>query len=406
MRVRSNEPVMLAVRTGYESYANSDQLASHAWKFSVSDDGIAIISIVGSQHEELNYWDNESYLSLRSIIEQCINHDGVKGIIFSVNSPGGEVHGCMETARYIREMAQIKPIYAHTEGLCCSAAYLLASSATKLFATAQSEIGSCGVICSFVDDSEAMKMNGFKRFILTSKHAKGKNVDYTTDEGKKILQARIDEFEDMYFETVASNRGIKKEDVIENFGGGGDFLASEALERGMIDDVADFATAYAEMVNMLSEESEDDIDGGMDMNVTEMSADERKKLFAELMDNDPELRASNNREILEAETARVSGLNALKADGTEEIIANAIKDGSMTAENPALLKQCFEALNAKHVAEHAELEELRAYKAQMNPVEARAEATQEVETPAREEDLTDDEKIDKDAAAALAALNM
>ena len=42
----------------------------------------------------------------------------------------------------------------------------------------------------------------------------------------------------------------------------------------------------------------------------------------------------------------------------------------------------------------------------MNPVEARAEATQEVETPAREEDLTDDEKIDKDAAAALAALNI
>ena len=406
MRVRSSEPVMLAVRSGYESFANREQLFSHDWKCNVSADGIATISIVGSQSEEPSWWGRESYLLLRGLIESCISNDEVKGILLSINSPGGEVHGCMETARFIREMAQIKPVYAHAEGLCCSAAYLLASSATKLIATAQTEVGSCGVICSFVDDSEAMKASGFKRFVLTSKHAKGKNVDYTTEEGEKILQARIDEFEDMYFETVASNRGIKKEDVIENFGGGGDFLASEALERGMIDEVADFATVYAEMVNMLSDEGEDNIDGGMDMNITEMSADQRKNLYAELMANDPELRASTNRAILEAETTRVSGLEALRADGTEEIIANAIKDGSMNAENPALIRQCFDALNAKHVAEHAELEELRAYKAQMNPVEARAEATQEVETPAREEDLTDDEKIDKGAAADLAALNM
>ena len=98
------------------------------------EDGIAVIHVDGALSYRSNwlayFFDEDTYNSIEAAFDECLADESVKGIVFDINSPGGEVNGCADLADKIFNARGSKPygIVARTGGMMCSAAYWLGSS--------------------------------------------------------------------------------------------------------------------------------------------------------------------------------------------------------------------------------------------------------------------------------------
>jgi ClpP class serine protease len=149
------------------------------------------------------------------------------------DSPGGAVTGISELAAQIRAVE--KPISAYVFGMAASAAYWLASAADEIVSADTGVIGSIGVVTSM----PTLK-NG-ERVIIKSTQSPRKQADPATEEGRAQYQELVDEMADVFIDAVATNRSTTRGNVLENYGQGGEYLARQAVDRGMIDRVSTFA---------------------------------------------------------------------------------------------------------------------------------------------------------------------
>lgn len=200
--------------------------------------GMAIIPLMGPIFPRANLMTNMSGATSAEMfmrdVASAASDRSVRGIVLSVDSPGGAVTGIDEAAEFvysIRESSR-KPIYAHVSGSCCSAAYWIASATEGIFASPTSVIGSIGVAFSTVKDDDS------KRIVITSKNAPRKRLDVATKEGKTAIEEEANAMEEVFLEAVARNRGVTVEHVVKNYGQGGVFVGKYALEAGLIDGIA------------------------------------------------------------------------------------------------------------------------------------------------------------------------
>ncbi len=351
---------MIAMVKNSENLENLRRVASLSeWSYVVNEKGTACISLNGPTQYALDGWylTNASYINLRGVLEECMNNDAVKNIVISISSPGGEAMGLVETAEYIHTLSEKKPVYAYTDSLACSAAYLIGASCKAFYSSRYAEVGCCGVMARIYDYSEYEKKMGFFSKIFRSKNAQKKNLSPLTEEGEKELQTKIDELEDGYFSALSSfGRDIDSIKTLE----GGTCFGEQAKELGFIDDVK----TYEEFMSLIEGDSEE-------MNVEEMTTEQRTELFNTLCSLEPSL--VENR--INAERERISSLNALRKPYNAELIDKAISDG-----------QSKEDITNELVAlSDAETERLKAENSAMKPIIDSSEATQDVKTPVAEE---------------------
>lgn len=159
-------------------------------------------------------------------------------IALVVDSPGGAATGLAELAAQIRTSK--KPVHAYVAGNCASAAYWIASAADKIVASKSASIGSIGVVGIFNNK----KKDGTVEIV--SSQSPNKRPDLETDEGRADVQAHVDDLADVFISSVAENRGTTTENVLERYGRGSMFIASKALDRGMIDGVSTLADFLAD----------------------------------------------------------------------------------------------------------------------------------------------------------------
>jgi len=213
---------------------------------------VAAIRIEGLLVPNASLWDMIfSNITLHSWINKDINDalsdPNVSAIVLDINSPGGYVNGTAELADMIRRADTVKPVYAFSSGLLCSAAYWLASQARGIVATEGAEIGSIGVAAAYAKQETADR-DGYRVFEFTSSNAKAKRPDPTTAEGLALIQKDIDQVEALFIERVAGGRKVSEEYVKSNFGNGAVFLGREALDRKMVDSVS----AFDDFINKLN----------------------------------------------------------------------------------------------------------------------------------------------------------
>lgn len=120
--------------------------------------GIAIIPISGSLINRFGQsWGYVTgYNFIRAQLNAALADEDVLGIIFDVNSYGGECAGCFELADEIFASRASKPSLAVVDSNAYSAGYALASSASKMVVTPSGGAGSIGVVCMHVDMSKLM----------------------------------------------------------------------------------------------------------------------------------------------------------------------------------------------------------------------------------------------------------
>lgn len=199
----------------------------------------AVIPISGMLLHRVGFsgWGITGYEYIRSMFDTALHDSSVKGIIFDVNSGGGQVDGAFELADHIFSNRSVKPSIAVVDSHAYSAAYLLASAAGSVTVPATGGTGSIGVVTMHINASEAVKNYGLEiTFVHAGKHkVDGNPYEKLSSEVKDRIQTRIDSTYDLFVSAVAKHRNLDEKAVRDTeamvYG------ASESVSVGLVDSV-------------------------------------------------------------------------------------------------------------------------------------------------------------------------
>ncbi|HZF69372.1 signal peptide peptidase SppA [Sulfuricurvum sp.] len=108
-------------------------------------------------------------LDATSIVEQideARENKDVKGVLFSIDSPGGAVAPSVEIAYAIKRLAETKPTVVYAAGIMASGGYYSGIWGNEIVANPGSMIGSIGVIMEGADISGLMEKVGVKTQVV------------------------------------------------------------------------------------------------------------------------------------------------------------------------------------------------------------------------------------------------
>lgn len=184
-------------------------------------------------------------------IDEVAKDDAIKGVLFSINSPGGAVAPSIEIAYAIKRLKEQKPVVAYAKGTIASGSYYASIWADEIIANPGSMVGSIGVIMQGADLSGIMEKIGIKT--QSVKAGKYKQIgtpdrpwaDFEVNELNKVIQGTYD----MFSTDVANARGldINKRD---NFANAHIFTALQAKEVGLVDTLGVAYDAKAKVVEL------------------------------------------------------------------------------------------------------------------------------------------------------------
>lgn len=99
-------------------------------------------------------------------LDEARENQDVKGVLFSIDSPGGAVAPSVEIAYAVKRLREAKPVVVYAAGIMASGGYYSAIWGNEIVANPGSMIGSIGVIMEGADISELMKKIGIKTQIV------------------------------------------------------------------------------------------------------------------------------------------------------------------------------------------------------------------------------------------------
>lgn len=213
--------------------------------------GIAFLQLEGVMQKGFSKYGGASTIELRKQIRAAVESKDVEQILLSVDTPGGSVSGNNELAQEIEKAASIKPFIVQVEDLNASAGVWATAHATAIYSNATAEIGSIGTMAMVHDTSEAYKREGVKVHMISTGDMKGAFADGTpiTDAMLENLQSKINSYNEFFLSAVSKGRDIEMS-ALKKIATGETFLASEALELGLIDGIQ---TPEQTVSNMLDE---------------------------------------------------------------------------------------------------------------------------------------------------------
>lgn len=226
--------------------------------------GFAIIPVHGALLNRFGgaYSFATGYNYIRRMMTAALADPDVQVIVLDVDSPGGEAAGCFELSEEIRAARDEKPILAVVDSLCASAGYAIGSSATKVYATPSSKIGSIGVIRMHMNLKGMLDKMGVEVTIIEApedgmKSAGSPYRPLTADE-KADFQESVNKAYADFTELVVANRGMTAEAVQGTKAKV--FRADEALALTLIDAVKTPSEAVSSFMAELADECDDEDD--------------------------------------------------------------------------------------------------------------------------------------------------
>lgn len=221
-------------------------------------DNIAIINIEGSLVHKGAWLDMDSgetsYQGIQTQVLRAARDAKVKGVVFEIDSYGGEVSGAYETAEMIGSLSQIKPTLAVLSDEAYSAGYLLAAPARQVIVPESGGAGSIGVVTLHTDISAALEMRGMKVTILAAgKHkADGNSLEPLPEDVATAIMNDLHRLREMFARAVAKYRGsrLSFDQAMETEADV--FMGEDAVKRGLADAIghpSDAFQAFSKAVN-------------------------------------------------------------------------------------------------------------------------------------------------------------
>jgi signal peptide peptidase SppA len=206
----------------------------------------AVVPVTGPINARRN-WSFASYDEIAGDIAMVAQDPDIEAILIDVNSPGGMVANIDTAVNAIRQASEIKPVTAFIDGIGASAAYWLAAAAGRVIASPTSLVGSVGSLIRYVDLEGILTRMGATTVEVIASQSPNKRLDPNSEEGRAELQAIADDGAEMFLAGLEQSRGVRRADILENYGQGLVFHAREALKRGMIDAVMTLEETLADL---------------------------------------------------------------------------------------------------------------------------------------------------------------
>lgn len=181
-------------------------------------------------------------------IETAQKDSTIKGVLLSVDSPGGSVPPSIEIAYAIKELKKHKPVVAYASGIMASGSYYASIYAHKIIANPGSIVGSIGVIMESANIEELMNTIGIKTQIVkqgTYKEAGTPTREWTPQERAELETLTKDTY-DLFVHDVAQARGLNILKA-EAYADAHIFSAKRAKDAGLIDAIGVKSNAKAEV---------------------------------------------------------------------------------------------------------------------------------------------------------------
>ena len=218
--------------------------------------GIATIPIEGplSHKRGMITWRlaQIGYDAIAVQLRAAVADPAVKGILLDEHSPGGAGAGLFDLVALIHELRDAKPIWAVAYDDALSAAYAIASAANVLVGTRSSSTGSVGAWFLHVDCSGMLEQEGI---VATPVFAGARKVDghpyaKLPAEVRARWEVELEDTREVFIDWVARGRAVSAEAVRNTEGQS--LLAPEALDLGLIDEIATFDETYQEFARQLA----------------------------------------------------------------------------------------------------------------------------------------------------------
>ena len=207
----------------------------------------AIIPVHGTM---LKYGTMCSYgtTEIASVIDEAAQAKSISSILVDMDSGGGSVDAIAPLIDAIRSaQSKRKAVVAYCD-LCASAAYYVASYCNEIVAgnEVSAELGSIGVMMSFMDYAKYYEDMGVKQHTIYSNLSDYKNKPF--EEARKgnydaIRDEELDPLARDFQENVKRNRGQRLQLDTEGLLRGRMFYARDAVRVGLADRIGSLAYA-------------------------------------------------------------------------------------------------------------------------------------------------------------------
>lgn len=311
-------------------------------------DSTAIIPIHGPITARDNLFSffagGTSLETLATNLQEALENDDIKAILFEIDSPGGVAVGPFEMAEMIFNARSKKPIYSYIGRNGSSAAYWLACACEKIIVNPSALLGSVGVVTT-IPVQEQPDLDGYKNIEIVSSNATLKRPDPRTKEGLSEIKRELDDLEATFINSIAKYRNITPEIVKNDFGQGGVVIGSQAVDQNMADGLGTYEEVLANLHQQFSINSNNQI-MSKEINADLISKQEITAQYitnnfpdiATQIANDASKDAFNKGVETGAtnERDRILAIEMAALPGHEDLVCEAKKDPAITAEKLAL----------------------------------------------------------------------
>lgn len=213
-------------------------------------DGVAVIPIEGTLVHKGSYVGmasgETSYEGLQAQIVRAARATNVKGVVFEVDSFGGQVNGAFETASMIARLSKQKPTLAILTDHAQSAGYLLAQAARQVIIPQHGSAGSIGAVMAHVDYSAMLAQRGIKVTLIAAgaRKAEGNPYEPLPKDAADRWRADLETIRQNFALAIDASRGPRLDAAAALATEADGYMGSVAVEKGLADASADPNEAF------------------------------------------------------------------------------------------------------------------------------------------------------------------
>ncbi len=187
--------------------------------------------------------------ALIKMIDGIATNDAVKGVVLSIDSPGGTTVGGEAIFEAVRRLAEKKPVAASVGTLAASAGYMIASASDHVVARRSSIVGSIGVIFQYPQASELLDKIGIKIKEIKSSPLKAEPSPFHVPPpgAEQVIEELIDDSYNWFVDLVTDRRPLTRAQVLV-LADGRVFSGDRGLKEKLVDALGGEEVAKAWLV--------------------------------------------------------------------------------------------------------------------------------------------------------------
>jgi protease-4 len=187
-------------------------------------------------------------MAVRDRLRELIEDESVKGVLLSINSPGGTVGASKELYQAVKDLSETKPVVVSMLDQATSGGYYAASSATKIYANAGTLTGSIGVILSGFNAKELLDRVGIQPQTIKTGPYKDIFSPFRElgDPERQLLQDLLQSTYQEFITDVSKGRKLDLE-VVRKLADGRLYTGQQAKDNKLVDAIGTLDVAIADL---------------------------------------------------------------------------------------------------------------------------------------------------------------